>query len=60
MTYSHSMKICQQYIITTMITLRIGFCGWGDNCKFLHDRGDYKSGWQLEKEWYSTPYVIIV
>ena len=22
-----------------------------DNCKFLHDRGDYKSGWQLEKEW---------
>jgi len=22
-----------------------------DQCKFLHDRGDYKSGWQLEKEW---------
>jgi hypothetical protein len=22
-----------------------------DNCKFLHDRGDYKSGWQIEKEW---------
>jgi hypothetical protein len=22
-----------------------------DNCKFLHDRGDYKSGWQLEREW---------
>jgi hypothetical protein len=22
-----------------------------DSCKFLHDRGDYKSGWQLEKEW---------
>jgi len=20
-------------------------------CKFMHDRGDYKSGWQLEKEW---------
>ena len=19
--------------------------------RFLHDRGDYKSGWQLEKEW---------
>ena len=22
-----------------------------DQCKFLHDRGDYKSGWQLEREW---------
>ena len=28
-----------------------GFCGYGDQCKFLHDRGDYKSGWQLEREW---------
>jgi RING finger protein 113A len=28
-----------------------GFCGYGDSCKFLHDRGDYKSGWQQEKEW---------
>ena len=22
-----------------------------DSCKFLHDRSDYKSGWQLEREW---------
>lgn len=28
-----------------------GYCGYGDSCKFLHDRGDYKTGWQLEKEW---------
>lgn len=21
-----------------------------DSCKFLHDRGDYKSGWQMEME----------
>eukprot|EP01067_Filipodium_phascolosomae_P001831 Filipodium_phascolosomae@DN2165_c0_g1_i5.p1 len=28
-----------------------GYCGFGDSCKFLHDRSDYKSGWQLEKEW---------
>ena len=21
-----------------------------DSCKFLHDRGDYKSGWQLDRE----------
>ena len=28
-----------------------GFCGFGDSCKFMHDRTDYKSGWQLEREW---------
>ena len=22
-----------------------------DSCIYLHDRGDYKTGWQLEKEW---------
>eukprot|EP00745_Piridium_sociabile_P040287 TRINITY_DN77026_c1_g1_i3.p1 TRINITY_DN77026_c1_g1~~TRINITY_DN77026_c1_g1_i3.p1 ORF type:complete len:356 (+),score=89.66 TRINITY_DN77026_c1_g1_i3:33-1070(+) len=27
-----------------------GFCGFGDSCKFLHDRSDYKHGWQLERE----------
>ncbi|OMJ11558.1 RING finger protein, partial [Smittium culicis] len=36
--------VCKDYKET-------GFCGYGDSCKFLHDRGDYKSGWQLEKEW---------
>jgi len=28
-----------------------GYCGYGDACKFMHDRGDYKTGWQLEREW---------
>jgi len=28
-----------------------GICGFGDSCKFMHDRGDYKFGWQLEQEW---------
>jgi RING finger protein 113A len=28
-----------------------GWCGFGDSCKFLHDRGDYKQGWQLDREW---------
>lgn len=28
-----------------------GFCGYGASCKFLHDRGDYKAGWQMEKDW---------
>jgi len=36
--------ICKDYRDT-------GFCGFGDSCKFMHDRGNYKSGWQMEKEW---------
>jgi RING finger protein 113A len=36
--------ICKDYKET-------GFCGFGDSCKFLHDRGDYKAGWQLDIEW---------
>eukprot|EP00033_Pygsuia_biforma_P002366 GCRY01002617.1.p1 GENE.GCRY01002617.1~~GCRY01002617.1.p1 ORF type:complete len:310 (-),score=64.25 GCRY01002617.1:23-952(-) len=36
--------VCKDYKET-------GYCGYGDNCKFLHDRGDYKSGWQLERDW---------
>ena len=36
--------ICKDYKET-------GYCGYGDACKFLHDRGDYKQGWQLDKEW---------
>lgn len=35
--------------ISCRISFLIGFCL--DTCKFLHDRGDYKTGWQLEKEW---------
>ncbi len=31
-----------------------GFCGYGDACIFLHDRSDYKTGWQLEKDWEET------
>lgn len=28
-----------------------GYCGFGDSCKFMHDRSDYKHGWQLERDW---------
>lgn len=27
-----------------------GFCSYGDSCKFLHDRGDYKQGWELDRD----------
>lgn len=36
--------VCKDYKET-------GYCGFGDSCKFLHDRGDYKSSFELEKEW---------
>ncbi len=36
--------------------LRLGYCGFGDSCKFLHDRSDYKHGWQLEREWNEQSY----
>ncbi|ORY74835.1 hypothetical protein BCR37DRAFT_338264, partial [Protomyces lactucae-debilis] len=36
--------VCKDYKKT-------GFCGFGDTCKFLHDRGDYKQGWQLDRDW---------
>lgn len=42
--FDYQPDVCKDYKET-------GFCGYGDNCKFMHDRGDYKSGWQLEKEW---------
>ncbi|RYP44450.1 hypothetical protein DL768_009071 [Monosporascus sp. mg162] len=28
-----------------------GYCGFGDNCKFLHARESYMQGWQLDREW---------
>jgi RING finger protein 113A len=42
--FDYQPDVCKDYKET-------GFCGYGDSCIFMHDRGDYKSGWQLEKEW---------
>lgn len=28
-----------------------GYCAFGDTCIYIHDRGDYKSGYQLDQEW---------
>uniref|UniRef100_A0A146L0X2 RING finger protein 113A n=1 Tax=Lygus hesperus TaxID=30085 RepID=A0A146L0X2_LYGHE len=41
--WDYQPDICKDYKET-------GFCGFGDSCKFLHDRTDYKHGWQLEQE----------
>lgn len=32
--------VCKDYKET-------GYCGFGDTCKFLHDRSDYLAGWQM-------------
>ncbi|XP_072343016.1 E3 ubiquitin-protein ligase RNF113A isoform X2 [Scyliorhinus torazame] len=41
--WDYQPDICKDYKET-------GFCGFGGNCKFLHDRSDYKHGWQIERE----------
>ncbi|XP_077993649.1 E3 ubiquitin-protein ligase RNF113A-like [Glandiceps talaboti] len=41
--WDYAPDICKDYKET-------GFCGFGDSCKFSHDRSDYKHGWQLERE----------
>jgi RING finger protein 113A len=42
--FDYAAGICKDYKET-------GYCGFGDNCVFMHDRSDYKQGWQLEQEW---------
>ncbi len=40
--FDYQPDICKDYKET-------GFCGYGDACKFVHDRSDYKSGWEMER-----------
>lgn len=40
----YAPDVCKDYKTT-------GFCGFGDNCKFLHSREDYKQSWSLDREW---------
>lgn len=42
--FDYQPNICKDYKET-------GTCGFGDSCIFMHDRGDYKSGWQLDNDW---------
>ena len=41
--WDYQPDVCKDYKET-------GYCGYGDSCKFLHDRSDYKSGWQIERD----------
>ncbi|XP_008144016.2 E3 ubiquitin-protein ligase RNF113A-like [Eptesicus fuscus] len=41
--WDYQPDLCKDYKET-------GFCGFGDSCKFLHDRSDHKHGWQIARE----------
>ncbi|PAA92415.1 hypothetical protein BOX15_Mlig008356g1, partial [Macrostomum lignano] len=47
--WDYQPDICKDYKET-------GYCTFGDSCKFLHDRSDYKHGWQLEREYNEGTY----
>ncbi|KAL6807463.1 hypothetical protein GGI42DRAFT_320817 [Trichoderma sp. SZMC 28013] len=40
----YATDVCKDYKIT-------GFCGFGDGCRYAHDRANVKQGWQLDREW---------
>lgn len=42
--FDYQMDICKDYKDS-------GYCGFGDSCKFLHDRSVVKSGWEIDREW---------
>ena len=42
--WDYKPDLCKDYKET-------GYCGFGDSCIFMHDRTDYKSGWQIEMEY---------
>ncbi|CAF2661941.1 unnamed protein product [Rotaria sp. Silwood2] len=50
--WDYQPDICKDYKET-------GYCGFGDSCKFLHDRSDYKHGWQIEQEWNEQSYGAV-
>jgi RING finger protein 113A len=42
--FDYSYGLCKDWRIS-------GYCGYGDSCIFVHDRSEFKTGWELEKEW---------
>lgn len=51
--FDYDPSICKDYKET-------GTCGYGDSCIYLHDRSDYKSGWQIEKEYNDSRSLLAV
>ena len=47
--WDYKPDLCKDYKET-------GYCGFGDSCIFMHDRTDYKSGWQIEQEYAAGQY----
>jgi RING finger protein 113A len=41
--FDYSAGLCKDFLET-------GYCGFGDSCIFLHDRGDYKMSWELDAD----------
>ena len=50
--FDYDPSICKDYKET-------GTCGYGDSCIYLHDRSDYKSGWQIEKEYNDSRSLLV-
>lgn len=48
--WDYEPMLCKDYKET-------GYCGFGDTCKFMHDRSDYKHGWQMDKEFEEGNFV---
>lgn len=44
MVFDFQRDICKDFRDT-------GFCGYGDSCKFMHSRDDFKAGWKLNTDW---------
>ncbi|KAA6380508.1 MAG: putative zinc finger protein [Streblomastix strix] len=42
--FDYQPDICKDYYET-------GYCTFGDACKFMHTREDFKTGWQIEQDW---------
>lgn len=61
LTGRNGMKSCVEGIETRVLMdyqpdvckdfKQTGYCGYGDNCKFLHSRDDFRAGWELNQEW---------
>lgn len=42
--FDYQADICKDFKET-------GYCGFGDSCKFIHDRSVQVPGWKLEEQW---------